>query len=52
MTSIEKMSKKAKRAYYAQKRGTWGALSPVTRTTQKPGAYNRAKMKQALKASY
>ena len=41
MIPLEKMSKKAKRAYYAARRGTWGAISPVTRAPAKPGAYKR-----------
>ena len=43
MIPLEKMSKKAKRAYYAARRGTWGAISPVTRAPAKPGAYKRKK---------
>ena len=43
MIPLEKMSKKAKRAYHAARRGTWGAISPVTRAPLKPGAYKRKK---------
>ena len=41
---FEKLSKKKQRERNAQKRGTWGALSPVTRKPQNPKAYNRKKL--------
>ncbi len=37
----EKLSKKKKREADRQKRGTWGALSPVTRREENPKAYKR-----------
>lgn len=43
---LEKMSKKAQKEYYAKKRGTWGEISPVTRTVPNGKAYSRSKMKQ------
>lgn len=43
---IEKRSKKEQRAYYANKRGTWGAISPVTRRSENPKAYNRKKSRK------
>ncbi len=39
----EKLSKKAKKAYNAQQRGSWGALNPVTRRPPNPNAYQRSK---------
>ena len=39
----EKLSKKQKRALDAARRGSWGALRPVTRRPEKPGAYKRKK---------
>lgn len=38
----EKLSKRARKARDAERRGSWG-MSPVTRRPEKPGAYNRAK---------
>ena len=41
-----KLSKKAKRALDARKRGTWGGLNPVTRKPANPRAYDRNKAKR------
>ena len=43
---IEKRSKKEQKAYYASKRNTWGELSPVTRRSENPKAYNRQKSRK------
>lgn len=51
-TAITKLSKKAQREYYAKQRNSWGALSPVTRCSEKINVYNRAKTKQALRYEY
>lgn len=40
---FEKLSKKQQRKVNAQKRVTWGELSPVTRKPENSNAYNRAK---------
>ncbi len=40
---IEKRSKKEKQALAKARRGTWGALNPVTRKPANPKAYNRKK---------
>lgn len=37
----EKLSKKERRRLDARKRGSWGGLSPVTRKSVNPKAYNR-----------
>ena len=42
---IEKMNKKTKKKLHAKRRGTWGALNPVTRKPQNPKAYKRSKPK-------
>ncbi|MDR1299047.1 MAG: hypothetical protein LBJ84_02205 [Oscillospiraceae bacterium] len=42
-TSVEKLSKKQRKAYYAKRRGTWDGLSPVTRVPPDPKAYVRRK---------
>ena len=41
--SVEKMSKKDRKAYFSAQRNTWGALNPTTRKPEHSGAYNRAK---------
>ena len=40
---FEKLSKKEKKKRNRSKRSTWGALSPVTRRSANPKAYNRKK---------
>ena len=40
---IEKRSKKEKQALAKARRGTWGALNPITRRPANPKAYNRKK---------
>lgn len=42
----EKLSKKEKRLRNQAKRGTWGALNPVTRKPENSKAYNRAKARR------
>ena len=42
----EKLSKKKKRELARAKRGTWGALDPVTRRPANPKAYNRQKARR------
>ena len=37
----EKLSKKEKRKIDSEKRGSWGSISPVTRKSVNPKAYNR-----------
>ena len=40
---FEKLSKKAQRELFRKQRGTWGAISPVTRRSPDPKAYRRRK---------
>ena len=40
---VEKRSKRAKQELAKARRGTWGALNPVTRKPANPKAYNRRK---------
>lgn len=42
----EKLSKKEKRKRDAMRRGTWGALNPVTRKSENSKAYNRQKARK------
>ena len=39
----EKLSKKEQRRHCAEKRNTWCPISPVTRRSENPKAYNRRK---------
>lgn len=41
-----KMSKKQQREYNKKQRKDWGGLSPITRRSENPKAYNRAKAKR------
>ena len=43
---LEKRSKREQREYHASRRGNWGAVNPVTRTTPNPKAYYRKKSGQ------
>ena len=43
----EKLSKKEQKKINAARRGSWGEVNPVTRTTPNPKAYNRSKAKRA-----
>lgn len=42
-----KLSKKEQRRLNKQRRGDWGALSPVTRRSENPKAYNRRKAQRS-----
>lgn len=42
----EKLSKKQQKAINAKRRGTWGALSPVTRKVESKKIYNRQKARK------
>ena len=45
----EKLSKKEKKKRNLERRGSWGALSPVTRRGETPKIYRRAKEKAQLR---
>ena len=47
--SLDKRSKKAQKAYYAEHRITWGELNPVTKSVPSGKSYNRKKDKLALR---
>jgi hypothetical protein len=40
---LEKRSKQEQKEHYAARRGSWGAISPVTKKPPNPKAYNRKK---------
>ena len=44
---FEKLSKKKKQELNRKRRGTWGALNPVTRRPKKPKAYDRQKARRS-----
>lgn len=44
--TMDKKTKKQQKEFYSSLRGTWGALSPVTRKPKNPKAYDRAKSKK------
>ena len=44
---FEKLSKKEQRRRDRAKRGEWGPLSPVTRRSANPKAYNRRKAQRS-----
>lgn len=44
---FEKLSKKEQRRINKQKRSDWGPLSPVTRRSENPKAYNRRKAQRS-----
>lgn len=46
----KKLSKKKQRELDRMKRGSWGALSPVTRVPERSSAYSRAKEKRKFYA--
>ena len=45
-TPVEKRTKKEKKAYYAKERGSWGVISPVSRTVPSMKAYDRNRQKK------
>ena len=44
---FQKLSKKEQRRKNREKRSTWGALSPVTRRSKNPKAYDRRKAQRS-----
>ena len=42
---LEKQSKRAKRAYHAQKRGSWNGVNPVTLSVESRKRYDRQQSK-------
>lgn len=48
--SYEKCSKKERRLRDRQKRGSWNGVDPVTRRSENPKAYSRAKQNALQKA--
>lgn len=51
MIPLRKQSKKAQRAFYAGRRGSFGALSPVTRVVPNGKRYDRRREKRAARTA-
>ena len=43
---LAKKSKKKRKSYFAEKRGSWQGINPVTRKPEDPKVYNRAREKR------
>lgn len=46
MVPLRKQSKKKQRQYYAERRGSWYGIHPVTRTVPDKKAYDRDRTRQ------
>ena len=46
MVPYDKISKRQKKEWDKQRRGSWGAICPVTRCPDNPRKYNRAKARR------
>lgn len=46
MVPLEKQSKKARQEFHRRQRGSWGEISPITRTSPNPRAYKRKKIRK------
>ena len=44
----EKLGKNARRKLDAERRGTWGAISPITRKAKNEKSYNRKKARREM----
>lgn len=49
MTPIEKQTKRAKRAFYAQQRGSWNGVKPVTRVAKSKKLYDRSRFREMVR---
>ncbi|WP_289026361.1 hypothetical protein [uncultured Flavonifractor sp.] len=47
LVDLKKQSKKAQKAFYAARRGSWNGVDPVSRIVPNGKAYSRAKAKAA-----
>lgn len=52
MIPLSKQGKKQRKEYYSSRRGSWNALSPVTRIVRSKKAYDRNRIKQECRRSY
>ncbi|MBR5501711.1 MAG: hypothetical protein IKV55_01625 [Oscillospiraceae bacterium] len=51
-TPLAKQSKRAQRACYSRRRGSWNGVSPVTKTIESKKIYNRSRLKNERGAEY
>ncbi len=49
---LEKLSKKARKEYYAKRRRTWGSVNPATRSMNSGKEYDRKQFKRDLIYDY
>lgn len=47
---IAKQSKKVRKAYRAEQRGSWNGVNPVTKVVPSGKTYNRAKIRQEARS--
>lgn len=52
MIPLEKQSKKKKREYYAEKRGCWHGVSPITRIVPDRRRYDRNRLKREARRAF
>lgn len=45
VVDLKKQTKKAQKAFYAKRRGSWNGVNPVSRVVPNGKAYSRAKAK-------
>lgn len=50
MVPIRKQSKKAKKKYYAQQRGSWNGVNPVSRKVPNGKMYSRTKSRNEARS--
>ena len=50
MVPIRKQSKKAKKKYYTQQRGSWNGVNPVSRKVPNRKAYSRTKSRNEARS--
>lgn len=49
MIPLEKQSKRAQKAYYSARRGSWNGVCPVTRKVESRKRYDRNRQKREWK---
>jgi len=49
LVPLKKQSKRAQRAFYAKRHGSWNGLCPITKCVESGKNYSRAQFKQDLR---
>lgn len=52
MTPLNKQSKRARKAFYAARRGSWNGVCPVTKRVESGKRYRRTKGKEELRRGW